>query len=293
MLKTIVVALLASIGTALPVLAAERQVSFEVDGQRVEGTLVLPDEVEHPPVVLMLHGFGGTLNEWTSSHVPKGLFGQAADTLAQRGIASLRVDFRGSGTSEGTLADVTVNSEVKDAIAALEFLRSGEDIDSQRISVLGMSLGGVVASAVAAREGDHLRSVVLWNPGINLPAAFIALVGLEEVKKGLSGGDQPVDISLPNGNKLALRREFFESLYEVVPAAEIGRYAGPLLVMIGTKDNLVFPQPVSAKAFLSYHPGQHELWQRPVDHGFDVEQTSEAVSALIDGTGDFLQKNFD
>jgi pimeloyl-ACP methyl ester carboxylesterase len=293
MLKTIIVALLASIGTAPFTLAAERQINFEVDGQRVEGTLMLPDEVEHPPIVLMLHGFGGTRNEWTSSHVPKGLFGQAAETLAQRGIASLRIDFRGSGASEGKLADVTVNGEVKDAIAAMEFLRSRDDIDSQRISVLGMSLGGVVASAVAARQGDHIRSVVLWNPGVNLPAAFTALVGLGEVRKGLAGGDQPVDISLPNGSKIALRSEFFESLYEVVPAAEISRYAGPLLVMIGTKDDLVFPQPVSIEAFLSYHPGQHELWQRPVDHGFNVEQTSQTVSALIDDTGDYLQKNFD
>src|SRR5690606_24085540 len=119
---------------------------------------------------------------------------------------------------------------VKDAIAAMEFLRSRDDIDSQRISVLGMSLGGVVASAVAARQGDHIRSVVLWNPGVNLPAAFTALVGPGEVRKGLAGGDQPVDISLPNGSKIALRSEFFESLYEVVPAAEISRYAGPLLV---------------------------------------------------------------
>lgn len=294
MLKTITMALLVSIGTvaALPVLAAERQVSFEVGGQRVAGTLVLPNEVERPPVVLMLHGFGGTRNEWTTAHVPKGLFGQAADTLAQRGIASLRIDFRGSGKSEGKFADVTVDGEVKDAVTALAFLHASKDIDSQRISVLGMSLGGAVASAVAAQEGNELRSVVLWNPGINLPGAFTALIGLDEVKKGLSAGDQPVDMPLPNDTKLTLKGEFFQSLYRIIPTAEITRYAGPLLVMVGTKDTLVFPQPLSAEAFLSYHHGEHELWQRPVDHGFDVERSSDTVSALIDGTGDFLQKHF-
>ncbi|RZS79820.1 hypothetical protein EV217_3823 [Phyllobacterium myrsinacearum] len=292
--NTIIIAFLASLVALVsqPALADEKDVSFKVDGQVVHGTLALPDGIKAPPVVLMLHGFGGTRDEWTSPYVPKGLFGQAAETLARGGVASLRIDFRGSGSSEGKFEDMTVNTEIQDAIAALTFLSSSPDVDRKRISVLGMSLGGVVASAVAAQRGEDLRSVVLWNPGINLPAAFAALVGLDQVRKGLSGGDNPVEIALPNGKSLNLKRTFFESLYRIVPAAEISRYNGPLLVMVGTKDDLVFPQPVSAEALLSYHPGTHVLWQRPVDHGFDVEKDGKTVSVLIDGTLDFLREHF-
>jgi uncharacterized protein len=272
--------------------AAEKTVSFTVDGQKIVGTLDLPDDVRKPPVVLMLHGFTGNRNEWTSSAVPQGLFGRCAPVLAGKGVASLRIDFRGSGESDGKFADMTVDSEIADALAAIDFLRSRSDVDSQRMSVLGMSLGGAVATAVAGRTTHPLRSVVLWNPGINLPAAFTSIYGEETMKAGLDSGDQAISVTMKGGGKTVfLKSAFFKSLYTVVPAAEIEKYRGPLLLAVGTQDPIVFPQPVSAESLLSYHHGPHELWTRPVDHGFGLEQSSETVDALIQETSDFVLRH--
>ncbi|PQV43268.1 S9 family peptidase [Paraburkholderia sp. BL21I4N1] len=269
--------------------AAETAISFTVDGQKISGTLELPENVQTPPVILMLHGFTGTRNEWSSPVVKDGLFGRGAKALSEKGVASLRIDFRGSGESDGKFEDMTVDSEIKDALAALDFLSSRHDIDSRRISVVGMSLGGAVATAVAGRTTHPLRSVVLWNPGINLPAAFTSIYGEDVMKAGLGSGDQAIAVTMRGGGKtVKLKSAFFKSLYTTVPAAEIEKYRGPLLLAVGTKDTIVFPQPLAAEGLLSYHHGPHVLWTRPVDHGFDVEQSAKTVDALIEETTDFV-----
>jgi pimeloyl-ACP methyl ester carboxylesterase len=281
----------ASAGGATVSHAAQETVTFSVDGQNVVGTLDVPDNVKRPPVLLMLHGYTGNRNEWASPAVKEGLFGRGARVLAARGVASLRIDFRGSGESGGKFEDMTVDSEIKDALAALDFLAARQDVDSRSLSIVGMSLGGAVATAVAGRTTHRLSSVVLWNPGINLPAAFTSIYGEEVMKAGLNTGDHPLEVAMKGSTKtVALKSGFFTSLYTTVPAAEIEKYRGPLLLAVGTSDSIVFPQPTSAQALLQYHHGPHVLWTRPVDHGFGVEQSADTVDDLVEATGDFVLK---
>ncbi|NTH48938.1 alpha/beta hydrolase [Agrobacterium rhizogenes] len=275
-----------------PADAKETIVKVQVEGQTIVGTLVTPDDVAKPPVVLMLHGFTGSRNEWSSEAVKEGLFGRAAPVLAKNGIASLRIDFRGSGESDGKFEDMTVESEVTDAQAALDFLSTNDSIDGKRISVMGMSLGGAVTTAVAGRTKTPLKAVVLWNPGINLPAAFISIFGEKQMAEAVAAGDKVYPAKrVGDGKEIPLKGRFFESLYAVQPAGEISRYKGPLFLAVGTRDSIVFPQPVLAKSLLSYHDGLEELWTEPVDHGFGVEQSAKTVDKLILATVAFLKSN--
>ncbi|TGR64738.1 alpha/beta fold hydrolase [bacterium M00.F.Ca.ET.194.01.1.1] len=276
---------------ATSAVAAEKLISFQVNGQKVVGSLVLPDNVQRPPVVLMLHGFTGTRDEWKSEHVPEGLFGRAAPVFAQSGIATLRIDFRGSGDSDGKFEDMTVESEIQDALAALDYLSSSSEVSSRNISVMGMSLGGAVSTAVAGRSTARIKSLVLWNPGINLPAAFTTIFGEKGMLDGIAAGDRVYpSVRLGDNKSIPLRGRFFESLYSVVPAAELQKYKGPVFLAIGTKDTIVLPQPTSAKALLSYHTGHHELWTRPVDHGFNLMSDAKTVDELIAATVRFVKK---
>ncbi|MFK0689121.1 alpha/beta hydrolase family protein [Mesorhizobium sp. IMUNJ 23033] len=272
--------------------AKETIVKFQVEGQTIVGTMVTPDDATRPPVVLLLHGFTGSRNEWSSEAVKEGLFGRAAPVLAKNGIASLRIDFRGSGDSDGKFEDMTVETEITDAQAALDFLSTIESVDGKRISLMGMSLGGAVSAAVAGRTKTPLKAVVLWNPGINLPAAFISIFGEKQMAEALKAGDKVYPAKrVGDGKEIPLKGRFFESLYAVQPAGEIARYHGPLLLAVGTKDTIVFPQPVLANSLLSYHDGPEELWAEPVDHGFGVEQSAKTVDALITRTVDFLKSH--
>lgn len=83
----------------------------------------------------------------------------------------------GSGDSSGDYADTTLESQVKEAKEALTYLKNTGQVNPRKISLLGHSQGGIVASAVAASPPFPLSSVILWNPGINPPAAYTAIFG--------------------------------------------------------------------------------------------------------------------
>ncbi|WP_254433589.1 alpha/beta hydrolase family protein [Paracoccus yeei] len=64
----------------------------------------------------MLHGLGSSQNEVGN------LFVDAADALAERGIASIRFDFRGFGKSDGDTGNFTLDRQNQDAVIALDTL---------------------------------------------------------------------------------------------------------------------------------------------------------------------------
>lgn len=273
-------------------LAGETTVSFPVNGQKVVGTLNLPDGVSRPPVVLLLHGFTGSRHELQIPSVQEGIFARAARLWSEQGIASLRIDCRGSGESDGDFADTTLDGQIEDGLAALDYLAARGDIDANRMAIAGWSMGGAVGSAVAARTGHTLDGIALWAPGTNLAAALTFVLGAETMKKGLAAGDAPVEATLPWGGVTRLKGPFFESLFRVDPVAEITGYPGPLLVVVGSNDEVVFPQPESGQVLLDYHPGEEELLVWPMDHAFDTWKDTETVDRLINSTGAFFARHF-
>ena len=112
------------------------------------------------PAVLMCHGFTGNRIE---AHF---MFVKTSRSLAAAGLASLRFDFRGSGESSGEFQDVSVLTELADALAAWEFLGAVEGLDPERRGVLGLSLGGAVTALLAgglAAENRPPKCCVLWS----------------------------------------------------------------------------------------------------------------------------------
>lgn len=270
--------------------AAEEKVAFPVDGMKVVGTLNVPEGVKNPPVVLLLHSFGGSRDEMIIPAVKEGIFARAARLWGERGIASLRIDYRYDGDSDGDKTDGTLDTCVADGLAALDYLARSGRVDAHRMAVVGWSMGGAVGAAVAGRTTHKLDAVALWNPAVNMGAAFPLLWGSDKIKEALASGDKPVALSIPSG-EIRLKSKFFVSLLTVNPAAEITRYKGPLLVAVGSLDDIVFPQPDLGKNFLSYHPGKHELLVRPMDHFFSADKTEKHIDELIAVTGQFIAKN--
>ena len=291
-MKRILAATLAAL-TAGPALAAEKVVDFQVDGKKIVATLNVPDGVTKPPAILLLHGFTGSRNELEIPAVKEGIFARAARMWSEKGVASLRIDFMGSGDSEGDYADTTIDGQVKQALAALDYLAAVPEIDKDKLALVGWSMGGAVGSAVAARTEQDLDAVALWAPGTNMASAITLLLGPDIVKKGLAAGPNAVEAPLPWGAKVSLKGPFFQSLFVVDPVAEISEYDGPLLVAVGTNDDVVFPQPASGQVLLDYHDGEEELIVWPMDHAFNAFQNAETVDKLIGATGDFIAKHLD
>lgn len=99
-------------------------------------------------------------------------------TLAGRGIAAFRFNFRGVGLSEGSFDDGV--GEQSDLRAALAALGERQEVDPERLGVMGYSFGGMVALN-AVRNYEQVLALAAVSPVVaagimdklSLPAYFI------------------------------------------------------------------------------------------------------------------------
>ena len=256
----------------------ESVIEFENESETIVGTLTMPDADGPHPIVLLFHGFTGVRDELPVVDTEEGMFSRTARLLAEQGYASLRIDFRGSGESGGAWEDTTFSGQISDAHATVDFVAELDNVDASRIGVLGLSQGGLVASSLAA-DNDAVTTTILWSPVANPAGTYpsAGLLGEEAVMAGLQSEGEAVDITLPWGAEISLRTPFFEELFTVNPLAEITQYDGPLMVVVGTRDTTVWPQPQSGQAYINYHNGSETLVVLDGDHIFDILATGPEV----------------
>lgn len=135
----------------------KESIVFEIDGQKLFGVMHMPLHAKKAPGVLMCHGLAGNKTGRFRIYV------NLAKELAKAGIASLRVDFRGCGDSDGEFSEATVKKFLKDANVSLQHLVHHPGIDSSRIGLFGRSFGAALA-LMAAHEYKKVNSLALWAP---------------------------------------------------------------------------------------------------------------------------------
>jgi alpha/beta superfamily hydrolase len=132
----------------------------------LEGFLSLVPQTEQPGLV-MLHPhplYGGSMEDSRLQ-----LISQAA---VEAGINTLRFNFRGVGTSQGSFNQGI--GEVQDAICAVNHLRNHPHIDKTRIALLGYSFGGSIA--LAATIAADPAALVTISAALHAPNVDPALV---------------------------------------------------------------------------------------------------------------------
>lgn len=204
----------------------EKPVTFECKGQQIIGMLHLPEGNGKFPAALLLHGFTGHKSE---THR---LFVKLSRALARHGVASLRFDFRGSGDSAGNFEDHTIRSEIADALEALKFLSRQKRVDSRRLALIGLSMGGAVAAFVAGREKNRIKSLVLLAPVAEGPGILDDLSTPEAVSSLAQTG-----ITDYNGNLVGVA--FIRQFAEMKPVRELAKGDAPVLIVHGAKDETV------------------------------------------------------
>lgn len=118
----------------------EYPLTFPSDGLELSGILHVPDTRapgQKLPTFIVLHGFVGTKDK---SHVEL-----VARMLDEMGYCVFRIDFRGCGESEGARGEVRCFDQVADTKNALSFIAQREEVDADRIGVIGHSFGAAVA----------------------------------------------------------------------------------------------------------------------------------------------------
>ncbi len=209
-----------------PVLALAGETTVMLNGG-IAATLNIPQSPTPVPAVLMLHGFGSSRDE------VGGLFAREAESLASRGIASLRIDFRGFGKSDGDTGTTTIDSQLDDAKVGLAYLSKVKGIDTARVGVLGFSLGGAVATLLAGDEPQKVKSLVAWSPVGDFRADMLALLGQKAFDRAKEDGIAGIDLGW---RTIALKQAFFDSLDAHKLDEALSRYPGSFMAIAGEKD---------------------------------------------------------
>ena len=132
---------------------------------KFSGTLTLPKDVSKPPVAILISGSGPqNRNEELANHKP---FLVISDYLTNNGIAVLRYDDRGTAKSEGDFNTASSYDFSLDAEAAVAYLKSRNDVDTNKIGLIGHSEGGLIAPMIASRNKDIAFIVLLAGTGVN------------------------------------------------------------------------------------------------------------------------------
>jgi pimeloyl-ACP methyl ester carboxylesterase len=115
---------------------------FYSDGIRLEGLLHRRKDARAPTVVVCsgLHG----LKEWVPA--------KWAPYFLQAGLHCFAFDYRGFGTSAGVRGRMLPSEEISDTLAALDYLRTLDSVDADRIALLGWGFGAGIAIGAAAQD---------------------------------------------------------------------------------------------------------------------------------------------
>ena len=113
------------------------------------GTLSIPDGKGPFPAAVLLSDMGR--HDRDARQGSYRLFADLASNLARQGVAVLRLDDRGVGQSGGDSRQATTADLVRDAQAALGYLRVRPSIDPARTGFIGHGEGGNVALLAAAQ----------------------------------------------------------------------------------------------------------------------------------------------
>lgn len=146
------------------------------NGTNLNGWLVKPKSIIPTVTLLHFHGNAGALlNQY-----------QAVSPLLKYGFQIFTFDYSGFGFSEGK---ATRENVLIDANAALNYLKTRSELANTKLVIYGQSLGGHLASVVAAERQQEIDGLVVegaFSSYKDIAGKRVPLLGNLIVKKGYS-----------------------------------------------------------------------------------------------------------
>ena len=136
-----------------------QQLTFISLGTRCAGTLQRPEGSRKAPVIIMAQGFGMIKDAGLPAF---------AERFVAAGYAVFSFDYRGFGESEGQPRHwVSPKRHLQDWQAALNFVQSLTEVDTQNIILWGYSFSGGHAIQTAANNNELVKAVILQAPHVD------------------------------------------------------------------------------------------------------------------------------
>ncbi|MGB4701367.1 MAG: alpha/beta fold hydrolase [Syntrophomonadaceae bacterium] len=178
------------------------------------------------PAIIICHGY--LANQRTVRHY--------AEFLAGLGWAAFTFDFCGGGLlsrSDGKPSEMSILTEVEDLKPVINYVKQRNDIDTEHISLMGCSQGGVVCALTAAKIKNEIERLILFSPAFCIP---------DDARRGklLFARFDPENIPpVISRFPMKLSDVYVKAVKDMNIYDEIKGYEGPVLLIHGTKDKLV------------------------------------------------------
>jgi len=257
------------------VMAAESQkITFlSASGAQLAASLEMP--ADHPlAYAIFAHCFTCSKDFIAANFISK--------SLAEQGVAVLRFDFTGLGSSQGDFANTNFSSNIDDLVAAAEFLRSSYQMPRL---LVGHSLGGT-AAIVAASRLSEIRAVATVNSPYDPKHLERVFKSAEE--EIVATGQAVVSIA---GRNFTIKKQFLDDIAAHKMDAVLAELNRPLMIFHSPVDNVVnidnalkiFQAARHPKSFISLDTADH-LLSKPSDARY-VGRTLAAWASryIVDG----------
>lgn len=241
------------------------------DGSMLSARLDSPDS-DAVATALFAHCFTCTKDIFAANRIARG--------LVARGIAVLRFDFTGLGSSEGEFANTGFSSNVDDLVAAADALRERACTPAL---LIGHSLGGAAVLAAAERIPDALAVATIGAP---FDVGHVVHQFEEHVPEIEARGEALVQLV---GRPFTIRRSFVEDARAQDQSGRIARLGRALLVLHAPLDatvgidnaKAIFDAARHPKSFVSLDSADH-LLSRHIDATYVADVLAAWASRYID-----------
>ncbi|MDB5618833.1 bifunctional alpha/beta hydrolase/OsmC family protein [Tardiphaga sp.] len=191
------------------------------DGNLLAAALDLPDGAVRA-TALFAHCFTCSKDTLAAKRI--------AAALTADGIAVLRFDFTGLGSSEGDFANTTFSSNVADLVLAAGHLREHRQAPA---ILIGHSLGGAAILAAAAQIPEARAVVTIGAPSDPSHVTHLFADHLDDIR---AKGEVTVQLA---GRPFRIKREFLDDVADHNLAAHIAKLRRPLLILQSPTDDTV------------------------------------------------------
>lgn len=254
----------------------EKQVVFDGSRGKLFGVIHIPEEKISPGVILF-HGFTGNKSE---SHF---IFTKLARRLCKEGICVLRFDFYGSGDSEGNFEEMTLETEMNDGEKAIQFLKTFEFIDKEKIGLCGLSMGAVTATYVASKFNE-VKGLCLWSP-----LAFPKIIKNKILTKKIRNKIEKYGKCYIPGMGHYIGKGFLTSLDNICMEKFAEKYRWNVFI-IHTKDDASLDLKNALFYFEKFHKNACNMKMLILDKGGHVFTSEESENIVLEETTKFFKE---
>ena len=245
---------------------------FEISSQGciLRGFILRPKKEGKLPAAIISHGFSGNTEE-TKKY---------ADIFVENGYVAFCYDFcmSGSGKSTGSSLGMSVLTEKQDLLNLLNYVKTFDYVDKDKISLVGCSQGGFVSALAAVECEKDIRNIILLYPALCIP---------DDANRGNMAGAKFDPKNIPEQlqcGPITLSKKYPLDAMKIDYIKDLCPFKKPVLIIPAVNDGLV---NISYARNLAKAYPNCKLVECPGDHGF---YTGEGLAECKQAIADYIKQ---